>query len=335
VTAALSPVGFPPGYDSDQILSPLRHSVWRAQRWTPGDAQYRRAITAESPLHFWIGYLGPYFTDQVTGQMSFCEMHLAINRICATWRRPVGERHALVGWREGGKSTGFCFGGLLWALGHGYVRYPFLFSLNQDQIKGKLRRLLAVLKGHHPCSAALLRDFPELRLVRSSAGRYELAGGAILACQSLQGEAMGEVGDELRPDLLLIDDPLPKTGKIHDGWSEKVKTTITTAILPMGRRAHVVVAGTVMEIGDPMDDVVQLALGNTARGDGKGAWLDGHGFTPHYFPHDWPQQIRCCCGRTRWSWSRTCWARRRPPAISRPRGVGSTGWSGTSRSESW
>ena len=56
------------------------------------------------------------------------------------------------------------------ALAHGYARYPFLLGFNRDRTRRKLRNVLAVLGGHHGCSAALLRDFPGLTVTRLASG---------------------------------------------------------------------------------------------------------------------------------------------------------------------
>lgn len=186
-----APIAVPPGYEDylAGVVAQLRHPLVREPRWTPQGARHRRWLTRTDPLRFALVYLGPYVTDR-DGLISFCRFHLDAVALIAGWADRGPSRHAVAAWRDAGKSTLFNLIGLLWAVGHGYVRYPYLISLTGDQARGKLRRALKLLRGQHACSALLLADFPELALARSAAGRYELAGGAILNAHGLLGETL-------------------------------------------------------------------------------------------------------------------------------------------------
>jgi hypothetical protein len=79
----IPPIEFPPGIDPD--LSDLRHSAYTLEARGPappwghvGGSDYRRAITADSPLKFAITYFPDWLCQENTWSMSFCRMHMVV-----------------------------------------------------------------------------------------------------------------------------------------------------------------------------------------------------------------------------------------------------------------
>jgi hypothetical protein len=290
--AAVAPIAFPPGYDRAEILRPLRHGAMDDPG--PSGTAYRRWVTRASPLYFWLTYLGPYLTDQETGAISFCELHMDVERTIARWQSPGPTRDAFVGPRRVGKSTLTGFGGPLWALAHDHRRFLHGFSLTDPQARGKHARIIDLLhcrgRGGTLCGPRLLADFPELAPVRGAGGpgRTVLAGGGVIAARGMGANVLGEVGDVVRPDLIVVDDPQPKETRNSDDIVAAAKSDIRTVILPMNDQAAVVLTGTVTMLGDLMDDVVRAARREPARSPDRGRWLAAERFTCHYHPADWP-----------------------------------------------
>jgi hypothetical protein len=109
----IPPIEFPPGIDPD--LSDLRHSAFSLEARGPappwghlGGSDYRRAITADSPLKFAITYFPDWLCQENTWSMSFCRMHLEMCIVAKQWIRPGSSRHAWIAWpvRAAG-SSGF------------------------------------------------------------------------------------------------------------------------------------------------------------------------------------------------------------------------------------
>jgi hypothetical protein len=106
----IPPIEFPPGYD-DIDLSDLRHSAFSLPALGPakkgqrrGGSDYRRDITADSPLKFAITYFSDWLIQEETWQMSFCRLHLGLCLVAQEWIRPGPSRHAWIAPRMSGKS---------------------------------------------------------------------------------------------------------------------------------------------------------------------------------------------------------------------------------------
>jgi hypothetical protein len=236
-------------------------------------------------------YLGPYVTDQPTGQISFAELHMDLCRAIGEMAAPGPVRHAFVGPRRGGKSIYRGIVAPTFLLAHGHRRFYQAFGATDYTARGHLSDLLDLLHGRHECSALLLADFPELAPVRGAGGpgRTVLAGGAIVAARGLGAETKGEVYAGARPDLLVGDD-LTKGSQITPDLVAKAKAQLRDDVLPMNDEAAVLLVGTVFQRGDLMDDVVRTALRERCQGADHGQWLQAERFVCHYHPVDWPQR---------------------------------------------
>jgi hypothetical protein len=171
----IPPIVFPDGVEPD--LSDLRRGAYRLPARGPappggkrGGSDYRRGITVDSPLKFAITYFSDWLTQEETGQMSFCRLHLELCLAAKEWIRPGPSRHAWIAPRMSGKSR-WVLGILpLWALAHGYRSYFLAFAYTDNQAKGHLANILDRIKDP---DSLLLADFPELAVAR---GKADLAG---------------------------------------------------------------------------------------------------------------------------------------------------------------
>lgn len=275
---------FPPGIDGGALLLPTRHSAWTLPG--PAGAQYRRAITAASPLLFALTYLGADLRNQETGAMSFSPLHLDLCSAARRWVASGPERDVWVAPRMAGKSLWLYVALPLWSLAHGHRRFFAAFSYTGKQALGHLGNVLDILHGRRDgVSELLLHDFPELAPVRGAGGpRVTILTGGPEGRRALAAYGIGESSrglrvNEMRPDLLVGDDIEPGGNRWSASTREAVLSGLLRDILPMNRHAVVQVTGTVTAIGSVIHDAVRAA-----KGEDSGAWVADEGFTPRYYP---------------------------------------------------
>jgi phage terminase large subunit-like protein len=292
----IPPIEFPPGIDPD--LSDLRHSAYTLEARGPappwghvGGSDYRRAITADSPLKFAITYFPDWLCQENTWSMSFCRMHLEMCMAAKELIRPGPSRHAWIAPRQAGKSR-WWFGILpIWAIAHGHRRYLTAFAYTQHQAANHLANILDRLATPN---SLLLADFPELAIARGRGGegRTMLENGAVLDSKGMQGSSSGKLAPGGRPDLIIGDDVDPDAAKNTPKEAGKNRDRFLKTILPLNYRASVQVTGTVTMYGSFIHDFVHAAKGRPA-----GDWVKAQRFyVHHYSPIQgdgsllWPQQ---------------------------------------------
>lgn len=271
-------IEWPPGVDPGALLRPLRHSAWTLRG--AGGAQYRRAVTAASPLLFSICYLGRYLRQQDSGVMSFSSFHLDLCGAARRWVAPLPARDVWVAPRGAAKTTWLFLALPLWALAHGHRRSFLAFSLTAEQAQGHLANLRMELDANE----LLLHDFPELAPRRVRGARNTAAtvvsSGATIAARGLGASTLGYRSGTDRPDLIVGDDLEPDSADHTIAARDKILARVTDSILPMGTRSTVVqLAGTTTMHGSLIHDAVRDALGER-----RAAWLHAHEFTSRYYP---------------------------------------------------
>lgn len=280
----MSTIVFPAGVDGTPLLTPLRHTAWRAAP-KGGGSLYRRAVTRDSPLRFALTYLPHYLRDRHTGVISLADAHLDMARSAVHWQAPAPARDAWVLPRGAGKSVWLYLVLPLWALAHGHRRFFLAFALTGEQAEGHLANLRAELAGNE----LLLADFPELAQRKgpgtSATKRTTTVSGATIAARGMGGTSLGIRSGADRPDLIIGDDLQPGPERHTPEQKLKIQAAVTASILPMGDRSTVVqLTGTTTMAGCLMHDVVRAALPEGDRDYRVAPWIVEHAFTPHYYP---------------------------------------------------
>jgi hypothetical protein len=187
-------------------------------------------------------------------------------------------------------STVYYLAGPLFNGAFGHHQMIAAFSYTDKQASGNhLRRLRGVIEGKSVCSELLLSDFPDLAPASRGGGRVVHRNGVTIACAGLGSNVVGLNADTERPGIILGDDLLPADRTNPDNVAA-IKSAILTSIMPLGRRAHIRLFGTVFARKDLMDDVVRLAEERPATSPDRGRWLTGQGFEPVYYRPNWPQR---------------------------------------------
>jgi hypothetical protein len=239
---------------------------------------FRRALTAKRPLFFAITYFSDWLTDEETGVMSFCRMHLEMCLAAKEWMVPGPSRHAWIAPRQAGKSR-WLFGVLpIWAMAHGYRDYVTAFAYTEKQAAKHVANILDRLKAP---DSLLLADFPELAPARGKGGpgRTVLQNGATLDFTGMGGSASGQLGVKGRPNLIIGDDIDPDSEKNTPKAAAQNRGRFQKTILPLNIKGSVHVAGTVTMYDSFIHDFV-----HAAKGRPKGDWVTAQRFTVHHYP---------------------------------------------------
>lgn len=232
-------------------------------------AEVRRAM-ASDPVAFAVIYLGHHLKDKDSGEMTFSEIHYEWCRMAEGWKTPATEpqqgRVAVVGPRESGKSTWWFLILPLWAAVNGHSRFAAAFAHSSGQAEGHL----ATMKTELETNALLNADYPLLceparrrtgATVADRMGLLRTKSGFVFAARGIDSATLGLKVDDVRPDLLILDDVEPDEASYSPLLAEKRLGTITDAIFPLNIRARVVLVGTVTMPGSIMHQVVKAAHG--------------------------------------------------------------------------
>lgn len=246
-------------------------------------ADYRRAMTARSPLRFAIIYLAHHLHSPETGGVrSVAAHHIAMAKAATRWRHPGRHRDIWVAPRSGAKSTWLVIL-TLWALCHGHRRFAVWVSDSAPQ----MRMHLATLRTELETNALLLGDFPHMappargtRGTKDSQDTYTSRGGATVAARGMDTRSLGIKVGSARPDLIGLDDVEPDASNYSAAARTKRLETVLNAILPMNDQAAVWWTGTVTMYGSILHAAVRAAVGD---GDPE-QWIADNGFTVHYHP---------------------------------------------------
>ncbi|GIH26053.1 hypothetical protein Aph01nite_43630 [Acrocarpospora phusangensis] len=249
-------------------------------------AEGRRALTRLDPLLFAVLYT-PHLIKH-DGKVSFADLHLWLCRHARRWLRKPGpreERHAMVAPRESGKSS-WAFKILpLWAAAHGHLRFVAAFSSSATQAEGHV----SAVRNEMDTNQLLRQDFPDLCAparrpngspVADSRQMLYTRSGFSFAARGLDSEVLGLVNaDNLRPDLIILDDVEPDESNYTPYQAKKRLTTIVDTVLPMAETAHVALVGTVTMPGSIVHQLVKTVTTTEKPAD----WIEEERFQVHYF----------------------------------------------------
>lgn len=246
----------------------------------------RRELTRIDPLLFAILYTPHLIKGD--GSISFADLHLALCRHARRWlRRPLPreERHAMVAPRESGKSSWMFKILPLWAAAHGHLKFVAAFSSSATQAEGHV----AAVRREMDANALLRQDYPELCAparrpngapVADSRQMLYTSSGFSFAARGLDSEVLGLVNaDNLRPDLIILDDVEPDESNYTPYQAKKRLTTIVDTVLPMAETAHVVLVGTVTMPGSIVHQLVKTVTTTEKPAD----WISEERWQVHYF----------------------------------------------------
>jgi hypothetical protein len=265
-----------------QLLAP-----WTATLPTPPfelaitSPDYRRAMTAASPLRFALLYLPHHLRSPETGGVtSLAEHHITIAGIASRWRRPDRHRDIVIAPRYSAKSTWKLLV-TAWALAHGHRR----FALWVSDSAGQEELHLATLRAELETNRLLAQDYPQLlppprgtRGARDTQHTYTSAGGAAIVARGADTRSLGLKLGANRPDLICLDDLEPDASNYSIPARRKRLATVQNAILPMNEQAAVLWTGTVVMHGSILHAAALAAAG---VGEPE-AWIADEGFAVHH-----------------------------------------------------
>jgi len=276
----------PPEVDREELLDPWTRvlDVPPYPLAVDASADYRRAMTARSPIRFALLYLPHHLRSAETGGLfSLAAHHFDLHRIGAAWRHPGRHRDIMVAPRYGAKSTWMVIL-TLWALCHGHRRFALWISDSAAQVQLHL----ATLRQELETNELLRNDFPKMlppprgqRGARDSQDTFTARGGAVIAVRGADTKSLGMKYGSSRPDLIWLDDVEPEESNYSAAARRKRLGTILHAILPMNEQAAVVLTGTVTMYGSITHAAVQAVTGETEQPE---PWIADEGFTVHYVP---------------------------------------------------
>lgn len=249
----------------------------------------RRVLTELDPLLFALIYLPKHLKGPETGgQITFSDFHLDCYRQARRWVNPITEpateRDAYVAPRSSAKSTMFFLALPMWAAAHGHIRFAAAFADSAGQAETHLQ----TFKNELETNLALRTDFPELcapklrgrgHTVSDSRGMLVTKSGFAFGARGIDSASLGMKIGEVRPDLILLDDPEPDESNYSPYLKEKRLATIRNAILPLNIYARLVMVGTVTMYGSVMHDVVRGAQGGQVE-----PWVAEESIRAHHYP---------------------------------------------------
>lgn len=271
-------------------MSAIPEETWRAvialaSDTTPQGRANRIHYTRDSPMLFALVYLAKHLRDKETSETSFADPHLEWIDNARGWATDVEPaRDAYVAPRETGKSTWWFLVLPMWAAAHGHKRFVAAFADSATQAETHL----ASFKQELTENALLRYDYPDLAApaqrgrsvtVADRQNMFMSSNGFVFAARGIDSGNLGlKVGD-LRPDLLILDDIEPGEANYSAYQIEKRLSTVLEVILPLNRRADVVIVGTVTMTGSIIHQVSKKA-----RDLSHEEWLDTERINCHHYP---------------------------------------------------
>jgi hypothetical protein len=213
----------------------------------------RRVMTENDPMLFALVYCRHLISDD-SGHISFADLHIELCHYAQRWKekiKPRESRTAFVAPREAGKSS-WVFKILpLWAASHGHIKFVAAFSSSATQAQ----KHLSGFKRQLDTNVKVREDYPDLckPAKRPSGGNvsdtqemFHSTSGFTFTAAGLDSEILGLVDpNNVRPDLIILDDIEPDESNYSQYQMKKRRTTILDTVLPMNERAHVALIGTV------------------------------------------------------------------------------------------
>lgn len=246
----------------------------------------RRALTRVDPMLFALIYCRDLLKNK-EGKVTFGDLHLELCRQALTWIRPPAgkeHRHAYIAPRGAGKST-FGFKILpLWAAAHGHVKFIAAFSASATQAEGHLTGLRRLIEAN-PLIEEDYEDLaeparrPNGNTVADNQHTTYRKNGFSFTARGIDSSVLGLVNDQnLRPELLLLDDIEPDESNYSLDQKYKRLTTITDTIFPMNPSAHVLLIGTVTM----PDSIVHDLTKSVTSDEPVPRWIVEERFQAHY-----------------------------------------------------
>lgn len=272
----------PPTFDLDHYLGRLNSTLFE-------HAHYRRLMTRTDPLLFALLYFEHHLISPETGgrDVHLSQFHIDLAEAAKRWMRhnilPAEIREAWISPRFAAKTTWLIAPILpLWALAHGHRRFYAMFGASGPAIAQHMYTMRTELQDN----ALLRHDYPDLCTPAKTGGRsrsdtrslYVARSGAAIMSVGIDSRSLGAKLDNVRPDLIGLDDVERDEGNYSPGQKASRLATISNAILPMNDKAVVQWAGTTTMFGSLIHDLVRHAHGQRSE------WVDEDGWTARYYP---------------------------------------------------
>lgn len=267
-------------------------------------AHGRRYLTERNPLLFAILYLANHVKDKnkEDAAITFAQCHfewceLALNWMESTAHDPTGDRRAIIAPRETGKSTWWFLILPMWAAAHGHIKFVSAFSGAARQAEAHLKSF----KHELDTNVALRNDFPDLCKTRRKYGTgasvadnvsmHLTKSGFAFSAKGLDTSVLGQKVDDVRPDLLILDDIEPGESNYSAAEVQKRLITVRDDIMPLGFGAHLVWPGYTTMVDSLVHQMVR-----SAQGLETSDWIKALNMKVHYQPpvvegeSFWPQR---------------------------------------------
>lgn len=257
----------------------------------------RILATKGRPLLFALVYLRSTITmkeGSSAGQITMSDMALDFFRNLDSWLKPNAQprqnRHMLVAPRNAGKSSLIFMILPIYLICHA-TRREFIcaFGAKQDKAKERLSAIRTLLENH----PFLRSDFPGTHPARrgsykesDTVFRLKLVNGCTFYVSGVgSGGISGQLEDDVRPTVILLDDP-EQSG---EAWSPRVSQatlgTIRDVILPLSQYARVFWAGTAVGYLSLVHQAVrheEAKLSQTSEIRAED-WVDEERFVIHWY----------------------------------------------------
>lgn len=249
----------------------------------------RRSLTEVSPLAFALIYFPEHLRgDSTGGKVSFSDLHIALIEQAEQWvikpTAPRQNRDAYIAPRDNGKSTWLFFILPMWAAAHGHLKFICAFADTGPQALIHLGTFKRALQNNE----LLRQDYPELcTAARKEGGQtqfdtkneYRAESGFTFVVRGADTGVLGIKFDEVRPDLLIIDDFEP-LAKYTIYQAEQRLEILQTGILALNEFARCVISGTVTIVGSVIHQLVKTS---TEPHEEHPTWIAEQNIRVHHF----------------------------------------------------
>jgi len=286
------------GYLRDPDGIPYNAETFDFNRWLLthdtnllATAAGRRALTKYDPLLFAVVYLNKHLRSVATDwKVTFNDLHLELYRQARLWTipptAPRQNRDAYVAPRESAKTTMLFLILPLWAAAHGHIKFIAAYANTPTQAENHLGTFKKQLEKNE----RLREDFPDLcapairergQTVADRQNMLQTRSGFTFSASGIDKGNHGLKVDELRPELILLDDIEPGESNYSPYLADKRLTTMRDDILPLSEFARVVLVGTTTMLNSIIH---QLVKARTEKNREKiPDWIKDEQFKVHHF----------------------------------------------------
>lgn len=251
----------------------------------------RRVITKMDPLLFALVYFPHHLrSDATDDEITLAKFHVDLIEDAKRWAvktnsQSTSKRDAYIAPRECGKSTWFFLILPMWAAAHGHIKFTVAVADSATQAQQHLQTFR-----HELMTNELLReDYPELcRAMRlkgvtgikmaDSQSLIQQSNGFTFAARGIDSGILGLKVNEIRPDLIILDDIEPGESSYSSHMAVRRLSTVQDVILPLSGTARVVIVGTVTMTGSLIHQ-----LAKAARGEETAEWISDEKINAHYY----------------------------------------------------